>query len=327
VLKKKKKGTNLVKFFLFLFALCSLSAALIYNILKENAEITTWDRYMLLGKENIFLVYEDKLAIKIPYEISINKEKTFRELVDGKKYSKILEEINTIFPEKIERYKVVKFGEINIKATNQKNIPENLIEDKKYIATSLIEDIFNEYYREKPIFKEINNNEIIVDILNANGKAGYARLTGEKLKNGLGLRYNAANYENQSEYSYIILNNLSMKKAEEIIDKVNEKYFKLKEENNVPTLANLVIVLGKEQMHLLEVNLIGNEKKISQVNQQLKKLGYKDIKNRKSEESHENRIEYHPEDYFTAYKLSKNLRIEKLMENKNLKEKINVFLN
>jgi hypothetical protein len=80
-------------------------------------------------------------------------------------------------------------------------------------------------------------------------------------------------------------------------------------------------------MHLLEVNLIGNEKKISQVNQQLKKLGYKDIKNIKSEESHENRIEYHPEDYFTAYKLSKNLRIEKLMENKNLKEKINVFLN
>lgn len=305
----------------------SLSAGLAYNIQKENKEVAEWDRYMLLGKENIFVVYEDKLAIKIPYDLHRDKDKTFGELAKAKNYQEILEELNAILPEKIEKYKSVKFGKIDLDVENAKNVPENIIDSKKYIATSSIEGLFNEYYRDKPQMEEIANSEIIVDILNANGRAGYARLTGEKLKKDMGLRYNAANYENQTDYSYVIVNKLTMEKSAEIVEKLNEKYFKIKEESNVPTLAHIIVVLGKEQNQPFEVNLSGDEKKISEASQQLRKLGYKGVKSIKGQAADEAAVEYNPEDYFTAYKLAKSLKIEKLVENKGLKEKINIVLN
>ena len=46
-----------------------LIGTLIYNLINGNKDIKEWDRYMIIGKENIFVVYEDKLAIKIPYEV------------------------------------------------------------------------------------------------------------------------------------------------------------------------------------------------------------------------------------------------------------------
>lgn len=305
----------------------SLSAGLAYNIQKDNMEIAEWDRYLLLGKENIFVVYENKLAIKIPYDLHRDKDKTFGDMAKSKNYQEILEEINSLLPEKVEKYKSIRFGKIELDVENSKNIPEDVIDDKKYIATSAIEGLFNEYYREKPLVEEIENSEIIVDILNANGRAGYARQTGEKLKKDMGLRYNAANYENQTDYSYVIVNKLTMEKSGEILEKLNEKYFKIKEETSVPTMAHIIVVLGKEQNQLLEVNVSGDEKKAAEASLQLRKLGYKGVKSVKGQSGNESTVEYNPEDYFTAYKLAKKLNIEKLVENKNLKEKINVVLN
>ena len=54
--------------------------------------------------------------------------------------------------------------------------------------------MFNDLLREKNV-KNIANENIIVDILNANGRAGHARRTGERLHKELGVKFNAANYE------------------------------------------------------------------------------------------------------------------------------------
>ncbi len=70
----------------------------------------------------------------------------------------------------------------------------------------------------------------MVDILNANGKAGYARKTGNKLQKDLGVKYSAANYETNINESYVIINDLNQKQTEDIIMSVDEKYFKIKED-------------------------------------------------------------------------------------------------
>ena len=46
--------------------------SLIFITLRDNRETDKMTRYMLVGKENIFLVYEDKLAIEIPFEIQLD---------------------------------------------------------------------------------------------------------------------------------------------------------------------------------------------------------------------------------------------------------------
>lgn len=43
-----------------------------------------------------------------------------------------------------------------------------------------------------------------MDVLNANGINGYARRTGENIKNKLGMKYNAANYEKFRRELYYI---------------------------------------------------------------------------------------------------------------------------
>src|SRR3712207_9555463 len=83
--------------------------------------------------------------------------------------------------------------------------------------------MFDELYREANTADVLNQN-IIVDVLNANGKGGYARKTGELLAQNLSMKYNAANYEKNQEESYIILNDISVDKARDIVMTLPEKY-------------------------------------------------------------------------------------------------------
>lgn len=296
--------------------------SLIFITLRDNRETDKMTRYMLVGKENIFLVYEDKLAIEIPFEIQLDKEKTLGELVDVKNYKEILNNINYIFPEKIKDYKVLKYGEVELPVKTSTKIPEVVVEDKRYILTSSIEKIFENFYSsdEKA---SIENAKVVVDILNANGKAGYARRTGNKLQKDLGVKYSAANYETNINESYVIINDLNQKQTEDIIMSVEEKYFKIKEDATIPTLANVVIVLGKEEKKIYDIDVVGVSEKAAEYMQTLDKEGYlglRRVKNKVSEK--ESQVSYNKEDYFVAYKIAKKLGIENLKEDKNLKNKI-----
>lgn len=317
----RKKKTR-IKYTL-LGALIFLAAvlALVYNILKDNRETEKLDRYALIGKENIFLVYEDRLAIKIPFEIQIDKDVSFEELVKVRNYEEILKRINLIFPEKIEKYKKIKYGEMDLKVKNARNIPEVMINEKRHILTSSIGPMFEDLYNEKKAEK-IDNKNIVVDILNANGKPGHARRTGEKLKSNLGLKYNAANYETNSQFSYLIVNDLHREKIEDILMGVDEKYFKIKEDATIPTLANIVIILGKEDKKIFDVEIVGTGSVAENYVKALKKDGYKGVSQKKNEvKGTDTQINYNGEDYYIAYKIAKKLGIKKLIERNDLKDK------
>ena len=182
--KKKKKGRAPV---LVIVLAVILSILLYFNFRGNNIKLSKDERVLIIGKQNLYAVYEDKLAVKIPFELYIDSEETVEDLVDSQNYENVLEKINSIVPEKLTRYTVIKSGEIKLDVENARNIPETNIGDRRYILTSSVYAMFKDLYHEKNAVDELNEN-ILVDVLNANGIGGYARKTGELIKSSLGMK-------------------------------------------------------------------------------------------------------------------------------------------
>ena len=321
--KKKKRGRAPI---LVLVLTVILSVLLFLNFRGNNIKLSKDEKVLIIGKQNLFAIYEDRLAVKIPYELYIDSEETVEDLVSTRNYEQVLEKINSIVPEKLTRYIVIKSGEIKLDVENQRNIPETNIGDKRFILTSSVYAMFKELYHEKNSVDEQNEN-ILVDVLNANGVGGYARKTGELIKTSLGMKYNAANYETTQDQSYVILNDISKEKAAEILDKLPEKYFKIKTKSTIPTLANIVVIIGSEKDINFKIDIYGDEAVLKDATDKVKKLGYTDVNTSAAKEGTEQSvIEYNKEDYFIALRIAKELGITDMIENNDLVNKIGVTI-
>lgn len=321
--KKKKKGRSSI---LILILIAILVVLLYFNFRGNSIKLTKDERVLIIGKQNLFAVYEDKLAVKIPFELYVDSDETIQNLVDSKNYENVLEKINSIVPEKLNRYVVIKNGEMKLEVENEKNIPETNIGEKRYILTSSVYSMFKELYHEKNTVDQLNEN-LLVDVLNANGRGGYARKTGELIHNSLGMKYNAANYETTLDQSYVVLNDISKEKAAEILDKLPEKYFKIRTKSSIPTLANIVVILGSEKNIELKIDLYGSKENIKNTEQQLKKAGYKNtVEQSEKDGTEQSIVEYNKEDYFVAQKLAKILGINDMVENNDLKDRIGITI-
>ena len=321
--KKKKRGRAPV---LVLVLTVILSVLLFLNFRGNNIKLSKDEKVLIIGKQNLFAIYEDRLAVKIPYELYIDSEETVEDLVSTRNYEQVLEKINSILPEKLTRYIVIKSGEIKLDVENQRNIPETNIGDKRFILTSSVYAMFKELYHEKNSVDEQNEN-ILVDVLNANGVGGYARKTGELIKTSLGMKYNAANYETTQDQSYVILNDISKEKAAEILDKLPEKYFKIKTKSSIPTLANIVVIIGSEKDINFKIDIYGDEAVLKDATDKVKKLGYTNVStSARKEGTEQSVIEYNKEDYFIALRIAKELGITDMIENNDLVNRIGVTI-
>lgn len=321
--KKKKRGRAPI---LVLVLTVILSVLLFLNFRGNNIKLSKDEKVLIIGKQNLFAIYEDRLAVKIPYELYIDSEETVEDLVSTRNYEQVLEKINSIVPEKLTRYIVIKSGEIKLDVENQRNIPETNIGDKRFILTSSVYAMFKELYHEKNSVDEQNEN-ILVDVLNANGIGGYARKTGELIKTSLGMKYNAANYETTQDQSYVILNDISKEKAAEILDKLPEKYFKIKTKSSIPTLANIVVIIGSEKDINFKIDIYGEESALKDATDKVKKLGYTNVSTSvRKEGTEQSVIEYNKEDYFIALRIAKELGITDMIENNDLVNRIGVTI-
>lgn len=321
--KKKKRGRAPV---LVLILTAILLVLLFLNFRGNNIKLSKDEKVLIIGKQNLFAIYEDRLAVKIPYELYIDSEETVEDLVSTRNYEQVLEKINSIVPEKLTRYIVIKSGEIKLDVENQRNIPETNIGDKRFILTSSVYAMFKDLYHEKNSVDEQNEN-ILVDVLNANGVGGYARKTGELIKTSLGMKYNAANYETTQDQSYVILNDISKEKAAEILDKLPEKYFKIKTKSTIPTLANIVVIIGSEKNINFKIDIYGADSVLKDATDKVKKLGYTDVNTSAAKEGTEQSvIEYNKEDYFIALRIAKELGITDMIENNDLVNRIGVTI-
>ena len=321
--KKKKRGRAPI---LVLVLTVILSVLLFLNFRGNNIKLSKDEKVLIIGKQNLFAIYEDRLAVKIPYELYIDSEETVEDLVSTRNYEQVLEKINSIVPEKLTRYIVIKSGEIKLDVENQRNIPETNIGDKRFILTSSVYAMFKDLYHEKNSVDEQNEN-ILVDVLNANGVGGYARKTGELIKTSLGMKYNAANYETTQDQSYVILNDISKEKAAEILDKLPEKYFKIKTKSTIPTLANIVVIIGSEKNINFKIDIYGADSVLKDATDKVKKLGYTDVNTSAAKEGTEQSvIEYNKEDYFIVLRIAKELGITDMIENNDLVNRIGVTI-
>ena len=321
--KKKKRGRAPV---LVLVLTAILLVLLFLNFRGNNIKLSKDEKVLIIGKQNLFAIYEDRLAVKIPYELYIDSEETVEDLVSTRNYEQVLEKINSILPEKLTRYIVIKSGEIKLDVENQRNIPETNIGDKRFILTSSVYAMFKELYHEKNSVDEQNEN-ILVDVLNANGIGGYARKTGELIKTSLGMKYNAANYETTQDQSYVILNDISKEKAAEILDKLPEKYFKIKTKSSIPTLANIVVIIGSEKDINFKIDIYGDEAVLKDATDKVKKIGYTNVStSARKEGTEQSVIEYNKEDYFIALRIAKELGITDMIENNDLVNRIGVTI-
>ncbi len=318
---KRQKKSKLLSIIIFL--VITLIGLLYMNINNNNKKIIDLPRYMVIGKENVFVVYEDKLSLSIPFDIQLNGDKTIADLNRVGNYRGIMDGINELLPEKVESFEVVKKGAVRLNVAYKYNVPEVVIEDKRYVLTSNLNSLFmKKYYKSNG---ETSEN-VIVDVLNGNGRSGYAGRTGKKIEAALSYKYNAANYERDSEYSYIINKDLQTYQIEDLIMNLDEKYIKIKSELDLPTLANAVIILGKEENIQTKINIHGTDKVTGSAKNILVKDGYKNISTG-TENGNLTVVEYRSEDYYIAYKIAKKLGIQNMVESNNGENNIiNVYI-
>ncbi|MDR1835604.1 MAG: LytR C-terminal domain-containing protein [Fusobacteriaceae bacterium] len=283
-------------------------------------------KQLVIGKSNLIAVYENKLALTIPFEVNANKDETFGDIVKKRNDAEVLDAVNKILPEKIDEVKRVAKGEVRLDVKNKKMAPETGIDDKRMILTSSLTNLFDELYYEQTAVAPSNEN-IIVDILNANGKAGYAKKTGEKIATNLSMKYNAANNDTPSDTSFVILRDITKEKAQEVVMELSEKYIKIRSDVNIPTLANIVVILGKEEKISFEIHVIGKSAAAGKATEDLKSQGYKNVKNNLEVRNvDDNLIEYNPDDYYIAYKVSRLLNIKNMIEKEDLSDRLNIIM-
>ena len=318
---KRQKKSKLLSVIIFLMV--TLIGLLYVNININNKKIIDLPRYMVIGKENVFVVYEDKLSLNIPFGIQIGGEKTIADLDKVGDYQGILDGVNELLPEKVKNFEVVKKGEVRLNVAYKYNVPEVVIEEKRYVLTSNLNSLFmKKYYK----FNGETAENVIVDVLNGNGKSGYAGRTGKKIEKALSYKYNAANYERDSEYSYIINKDLQVDQIENLMMSLDEKYIKIKSELDLPTLANAVIILGKEENIQTKIKIHGVDKITIPAKNLLLKDGYKNI-TKGDKSGNITVVEYKTEDYYIAYKIAKKLGISNMVErNSGENNIINVYI-
>lgn len=316
-------NSNRKKTFLIIWVLLLLGAVLLLNRYFNGKTDVKYKKYLVIGKENIFVVYDDKVSLKIPQDTYVGQEKMVLDYLNKKEYSELFQVIKSIFPEELEGYIVPKRN-VDVATDYSVNIPTISNNNKNYILTSELNKVFiNLYYG--TINEKADN--ILIDILNASGKAGLSKKIGEKLQKDFGFRYNPATYEENSEYSYIINNNLSKKQVEDLIMSLDSKYIKIKDKSKLPTPANAVVILGRETEGILSINIYKNGEIDKENYNKLNKNYYINLKTTVTKEKIEDTyIEYKAEDYYTAYKISKLLGIDKLVENKEISNKINIYV-
>lgn len=316
-------NSNRKKTFLIIWVLLLLGAVLLLNRYFNGKTDVKYKKYLVIGKENIFVVYDDKVSLKIPQDTYVGQEKMVLDYLNKKEYSELFQVIKSIFPEELEGYIVPKRN-VDVATDYSVNIPTISNNNKNYILTSELNKVFvNLYYG--TINEKADN--ILIDILNASGKAGLSKKIGDKLQKDFGYRYNPATYEENSEYSYIINNSLSKKQVEDLIMSLDSKYIKIKDKSKLPTPANAVVILGRETEGILSINIYKNGEIDKENYNKLNKNYYINLKTTVTKEKIEDTyIEYKSEDYYTAYKISKLLAIDKLVENKEITNKINIYV-
>ena len=288
------------------------------------------DRNRIFKSDNNFYVYYNGKFIEIPKGTYIANDKRIENYYIKKivNKSELLNDLNKYFPDKIE---YVTKGE---KPKESIKLPVIISDGKTYIDSVKLEKLLvelptrvakddkeNIVAEDKPVSLEGKK----IEILNANGIDGFASSLGDALKAKFKIVYNAENYTQEENYSYIISNKLDDSAVNELLSTLSLKYIKKMKPGLKPD-ADLVIITGKDTETGFKTEIMSAAEN-SVITEKLKAYTpvftkadkYKDIDLKKLTGI---QINYNPEDYYTAYKLGKLLNTTNLVEDTSLKDNI-----
>ena len=289
------------------------------------------DKNRIFKSDNNFYVYYNGKFIEIPKGTYIANDKKIENYYIKKivNKSELLNDLNKYFPDKIE---YVTKGE---KPKESIKLPVITSDGKTYIDSVKLEKLLvglptrvaqndkeNIVAEEKPVSLEGKK----IEILNANGIDGFASSLGDALMAKFKIVYNAENYTQEENYSYIINNKLDDNAANELLSSLSIKYIKKMKPGQIKPDADLVIITGKDTETGFKTEIMSAAEN-SAITEKLKAYTpvftkadkYKDIDLKKLTGI---QINYNPEDYYTAYKLGKLLNTTNLVEDASLKDSI-----
>ena len=289
------------------------------------------DKNRIFKSDNNFYVYYNGKFIEIPKGTYIANDKKIENYYIKKivNKSELLNDLNKYFPDKIE---YVTKGE---KPKESIKLPVITSDGKTYIDSVKLEKLLvelptrvaqndkeNIVAEEKPVSLEGKK----IEILNANGIDGFASSLGDALMAKFKIVYNAENYTQEENYSYIINNKLDDNAANELLSSLSIKYIKKMKPGQIKPDADLVIITGKDTETGFKTEIMSAAEN-SAITEKLKAYTpvftkadkYKDIDLKKLTGI---QINYNPEDYYTAYKLGKLLNTTYLVEDASLKDSI-----
>ena len=311
-----------------------ISLIMIFSCIEyESKDVADKNRVFKSG--NDFYVYYNGKFIEVPKGTYIANDKKIENYYIKKivNKSELLNDLNKYFPDKIE---YVTKGE---KPKESIKIPVIASNGKTYIDNVKLEKLLAEIPKRTVLQDEDKENVAqitpaqpvslegkTIEILNANGQDGFASSLGEALKAKYKIVYNAENYTKEENYSYIVNNKLDENAVNDILNSLTLKYIKKLKPGELKPNADLVIITGKDTNVDFKVEVISGADK-SAVLEKIKAYNPVFTKNEKYKEKDlktltDIQINYNPEDYYTAYKLSKILGTNNLVEDKELKNSV-----
>jgi hypothetical protein len=307
-----------------------LSLFMIFGCIEYEGRDVEGRNRIFKSDENFYVYYNGKF-IEIPKGTYIANDKKIENYYIKKivNKSELLNDLNKYFPDRIE---YVTKGE---KPKESIKLPVITSNGKTYIDSVKLEKLLVELptrtaqedketivAEDKPVSLEGKK----IELLNANGIDGFASSLGDALQAKYKIVYNAENYTQEENYSYIINNKLDDNAANELLSSLSLKYIKKMKPGEIKPEADLVIITGKDTDTGFKTEIMSANEK-TEILDKLKAYTpvftkadkYKDIDLKKLTGI---QINYNPEDYYTAYKLGKLLNTTNLVEDASLKDSI-----
>lgn len=281
-----------------------------------------------------YYLYYNKSVIKITEDTYITKDKKVSDYFTGlisNKEGDLLNDLKRYFPHGFngieEGNKPEEFMEIPLIEINNKKVIDSIMLSEALSSKNpelLLEIDHTRDDINVEIEEKVDLSGKKVEILNANGISGYAKNLGEKLKEKLGVEYNAENYDKTEIFNYVINHKLNENELKAFIDELGLKYIKILDDSSIKPDSDVVIITGDDSKVNFEVEVISKTDSKDLVS---KLTGYKvsekqDTKYGDKNIEDETTIYYNLEDKLIANILAKLLKDVKLVEDNSLNSKI-----
>lgn len=259
-----------MKKLLFVFSLLALLSC---GIAEDNKEGNR-----LVVTENKYFVYYDSEVIEIPKGTYITTDKKIEDyffdvallgktlkdekglLADLSKYfpHEILDVRKGTDPSAFTALPTIKLGEkvivdsINLASILAGDTAESLINVNN---TSEIVEV----KESNAVNPDVSLEGKKVEILNANGIQGFASNLGKAFESNLKMKYNAENYNQSSDISYVINHKLSDAEFEKFVNSLSIKYIKIKNDDSIKPDSDIVIITGNDSKVNFPITILSNK--------------------------------------------------------------------